>query len=77
MTTQTRLKVEYTKGTARNSPKITLGFSVPFLLRLKILFSGVFWWLLTEEEIEQLSRQIVRWRLVKKLREAKIRANRR
>lgn len=77
MTTQIRpeLKIEYVRGTERSEPEINIGISVPFRHRLRILFwlllGRLVWYTLSEDEIELISRHIIRWRVVTKLRNAK------
>lgn len=74
-TNRLNLEVEYVRGTERVNPVIRLRFRVPFLQRLKVLFLLLIGkpvsYALSEEDIEDISHKIVRWRLVTKLREAK------
>jgi hypothetical protein len=78
MTTQrTRFLVEYIKSTEAVEPKIRVALQLPVFILVKLLLFAilgqprVLWHLMTEAEIELLSKHIVRWRLVKKLRGVK------
>ncbi len=78
MTTQkTRFLVEYVKSTEVVEPRIRVALQLPMLVLFKLLVFSilgqpkVMWHLMTEAEIELLSKHIVRWRLVKKLRGVK------
>lgn len=75
--TTSRLNQRYQKGTETSLPKIFVQTRFPFLLMLKLMILGEYAHVeheLTEAEIESLSRSIVKWRLIKNLRDAKHRA---
>lgn len=77
MTTQIKpeLKIEYVRGTTRRAPQVRVGFVTTLRTRLKILLwlllGRAIWVSLSEEEIELISKHIVRWRVVTKLRTRK------
>lgn len=74
MTTQSRLHVDYVKSTERTDPHIRVFLSFPVLTLLKLLVFSLLgqmtpqWYTLSDQEVEHLSKVIVRWRLVKNLR---------
>ncbi len=81
MTSQSsRFQTEYVKSTEGTDPKVRVSVYLPALLLLKLLFFAlmgqpqVIWHSLSESEIELLSKNIVKWRLVKNLRGYKSRA---
>lgn len=75
-TNRVNLEIGYVRGTEYRNPSIFIGFNVPFLQRLKVLFlllvGKTVSYSLTENDIEGLSRKIVRWRFVSKLRAARL-----
>lgn len=74
------LKIEYVRGTTRRAPQVRVGFVTTLRTRLKILLwlliGRAIWVSLSEEEIELISKYIVRWRVVTKLRTTKKRGRR-
>jgi len=73
----TELSVHYEKSTVREDPKIQVGLHVPALTYLKLFFYALLsrpqavQHVLTAQEIENLAKLIVRWRIVCKIRGAK------
>lgn len=77
MTTNSRFHQAYVKSTETEDPKVLISLRFPWLTLLKMLILGEYanaWHSLSDSEIEALSKSIVRWRLVKKLRSHKQRA---
>lgn len=71
---KSRLHTEYVKSTEHADPKIRFHLHVPFLLLIKMLFLSILGkaqlveHTVSDSELEDISKQIVKWRLVKKLR---------
>jgi hypothetical protein len=72
---KSRLQTEYVKSTEHADPKIRFHLHVPLYLLIKMVFLSLLGraqyveHTISESEIEDLSKQIVKWRLVKKLRQ--------
>ena len=71
MTTPSRFLIHYVSSTETEPPKILVSLKFPWLLLFKMLILGEYahaWHILSDAEIELLSKHINHWRIVKRLR---------